>query len=101
MLAREVLVAGATVGLAAAGAKRIDVTWFGKAGTFALMFAFPFFLAANSTLAWGQAFGDVLAWGFAIPGLILSYIAAAMYVPLGLAALREGRAARSAATSPS
>src|SRR5690606_14860250 len=32
VLARESLVGGATVGLAALGAKRIDVTWFGKAG---------------------------------------------------------------------
>ena len=31
------------------GAKRIDVTWFGKAGTFGLMFAFPLFLAGSST----------------------------------------------------
>ena len=101
VLLREVLVAGATLGLAAAGARRIDVTWFGKAGTFALMFAFPFFLAAHSTMAWGKAFGDVLAWFFAVPGLILGYVAAALYVPLGLRALREGRAARAGSTTAS
>lgn len=99
VLVREVLVTGATVGLAAAGAKRIDVTWYGKAGTFALMIAFPFFLAANSTLGWGKAFGDELAWGFAIPGLVFSYFSLALYVPLGLKALREGRAARDAAAA--
>ena len=32
VLIREALVAGATLGLAALGAKRIDVTWYGKAG---------------------------------------------------------------------
>jgi len=100
VLVREVLVTGATLGLAAAGAKRIDVTWYGKAGTFALMIAFPFFLAANSTLGWGKAFGDVLAWGFAIPGLVLSYIALVLYVPLGLKALQEGRAARGPVPAP-
>ncbi len=100
VLVREVLVTGATLGLAAAGARRIDVTWYGKAGTFALMFAFPFFLAANSTLGWGKAFGDVLAWGFAIPGLVLSYIALVLYVPLGLKALQEGRAARGPVPAP-
>jgi hypothetical protein len=34
-----------------------------------------------------------------IPGLILAYIAAIAYVPIGLAALREGRAARSRAAA--
>ena len=34
VLVREVLVAGATLVLAAMGARRIDVTWWGKAGTF-------------------------------------------------------------------
>ena len=33
--------------LAALGARRIDVTWYGKAGTFCLMFAFPLFLAGS------------------------------------------------------
>src|SRR5882672_3523205 len=36
MLAREVLIATATIGLALAGASRIDVVWAGKAGTLAL-----------------------------------------------------------------
>jgi cardiolipin synthase len=76
-----------------AGAKRIDVTWFGKAGTFGLMVAFPLFLASHSTVSWDSA-GGVLAWVAGIPGLVFSYIAAATYVPIGLAALREGRNAR-------
>jgi cardiolipin synthase len=46
VLVREALVAGATLALAALGARRIDVTWFGKAGTFGLMIAFPLFLAS-------------------------------------------------------
>src|SRR6187401_1088172 len=46
ILIREVLVAGATVLLAALGARRIDVTWWGKAGTFSNMIAFPMFLAS-------------------------------------------------------
>src|SRR6478736_3028572 len=37
VLVREVIVAVATLVLAAMGARRIDVTWFGKAGTFGLM----------------------------------------------------------------
>lgn len=96
VLVRETLVALATVGLAALGARRIDVTWFGKAGTFGLMVAFPLFLASYSTLGWRDT-AEVLAWLAAVPGLILSYIAMAMYVPLGLKALRLGRADRAAA----
>jgi cardiolipin synthase len=93
VLGREVFVSIAVVGLALAGAKRIDVTWYGKAGTFCLMFAFPLFLAGSSTISW-DGFATFAAWGFGIPGLVLSYYAAVLYVPLGLAALREGRAAR-------
>ena len=44
VLVREVLIAVATIVLALAGARRIDVVWAGKAGTLALMFALPMFL---------------------------------------------------------
>jgi cardiolipin synthase len=93
VLVREALVAGATVTLAALGAQRIDVTWFGKAGTFGLMFAFPLFLAGSSDLSWAEQ-GEFMAWAFAIPGLVLSYYAAILYVPMGIRALQAGRAAR-------
>ena len=93
VLIREVLVSLATVGLALAGAKRIDVTWFGKAGTFCVMFAFPMFLASEGQLFWRDE-ARVLAWAFTGPGLVLGYIALGLYVPIGLRALREGRAAR-------
>mgnify|MGYP000972518602 CR=1 FL=1 len=95
VLVREAVVAVTTVVLAALGARRIDVTWWGKAGTFGLMMAFPFFLAAESTMSWAPIAG-VLAWVTAIPGLFCSYVSWAMYLPIGLRALREGRAARAA-----
>jgi cardiolipin synthase len=91
VLVRETLVGGATVVLAALGARRIDVTWFGKAGTFGLMIAFPLFLASHSTLSWADAAG-VLAWVAGIPGLVFSLYAAALYVPIARRALSEGRA---------
>ena len=53
-LAREGLVAVAAVGLALAGARRIDVTLIGKAGTFGLMGAFPLFLAGHSSVGWHE-----------------------------------------------
>src|SRR5437588_9084973 len=38
VLAREAVISSAVLALAAAGARRIDVQWAGKAGTLALMF---------------------------------------------------------------
>jgi cardiolipin synthase len=93
VLAREVLIAAATVALAAAGARRIDVVWAGKAGTLALMIALPMFLIADAASSVRSLF-DVLGWGFAIGGIVLGYFAAAKYVPAASAALREGRTAR-------
>lgn len=96
VLAREVFVSLAVLALAALGAKRIDVTWYGKAGTFCLMFAFPPFLAGSDPDLVGADLFTIAAWGFGLPGLALSYYAAVLYVPIGLAALREGRASRHA-----
>lgn len=93
VLAREVLVAGATLVLAALGAERIDVTWVGKAGTFGLMFAFPLFLGASADVAASPVL-EAFAWITGVPGLVLSLYAAVRYVPLGAAALRAGRAGR-------
>jgi cardiolipin synthase len=90
-IVREVLVSIAVLALAAAGARRIDVQWVGKAGTFALMFAFPLFLGGHAPDLWWHSTARALGWGFAIPGLVLSYYAAATYVPIARAALREGR----------
>jgi cardiolipin synthase len=95
ILVREVLIAAVTVGLALAGARRIDVVWAGKAGTLAIMFALPMFLAAeyvtNDPLRALLAFGG---WCFSISGIALGYYAAMKYLPAARVALREGRAAR-------
>ena len=91
---REVAVSAAVVGLAALGARRIDVTFAGKCGTFLLMTAFPLFLAGNAEdFALADAC-EVAAWGCALVGLGFSYYAAYRYIPLGRAALREGRSGR-------
>jgi cardiolipin synthase len=95
VIIRETAVSIGVLVLAAMGAKRIDVTWVGKAGTFGLMVAFPLFLGSHSTISWAD-FAGVCAWLAAIPGLCLSYYAAFTYIPLGRAALAEGRAARAA-----
>jgi cardiolipin synthase (CMP-forming) len=93
VLVREAVVGGATLALALAGARRIDVLWAGKAGTLAIMVAFPSLLIANHTYATWHVIGTVVGWGFLVPGLVLSYYAAYNYVPLARAALREAAAA--------
>jgi len=95
VLVREVAIAVATLVLASLGARRIDVTWVGKAATFGLMFAFPGFLWASTEWVL-QPFFEVAAWICAIPSLVASYYAAILYVPLGLRALRDGRESRAA-----
>ncbi len=83
----------ATVVLAAMGARRIDVTWVGKCGTFALMVAFPLFLVSRADVA-GADLARVLAWIVVVPAIVLSYRAAVGYVPIAREALRDGRSAR-------
>jgi len=92
-MAREGLVAMAAVGLALAGARRIDVTLIGKAGTFALMCAFPLFLTGHSTVGWHHT-ALVLAWTAAIIGLLLGWASVFVYVPLARGALAETRTSR-------
>ena len=92
-IAREALVSVMVLLLASLGSARIDVLWVGKAGTFALMTAYPGFLISHGTAGWQQPLHDV-SWAIGLIGLALAWIAAASYVPPARTALREGRAAR-------
>jgi cardiolipin synthase len=91
-LAREVLVSAVVLALAGMGARRIDVLWVGKAGTFALMFAYPAFLLADGPAGW-QSVIRTIAWVTGLIGLVLAWIAAASYVGPARKALAEGRGA--------
>ncbi|MCP3857119.1 MAG: CDP-alcohol phosphatidyltransferase family protein [Actinomycetia bacterium] len=96
-VAREVVVGVAAIALAGLGVRRIDVTWWGKTGTFLLMFAFPMFLGSVSTLSYAPA----LRWGawlFGLPGLAISWYAAGGYVPIALQAMRERNLGTSTST---
>lgn len=98
ILIREVIVSIWVVVITALGAKRMDVTWWGKCGTFANMGAFPAFLLSSEPTfsdAW-QTGWKVAAYGFAIPGLVFSMLAAGQYFVRGREALAEGRAERQA-----
>jgi cardiolipin synthase len=86
-LIREVVVGAAALGLAAAGAPRIDVQLVGKAGTFGLMVALPLFLAGHSNVSWHHG-ALVIAWIAAVIGLVFGWLAVATYIPLARAAWR-------------
>lgn len=93
VLAREVFVSLAVIGLAAAGAQRFEVLWIGKAGTFGLLVAFPLFLIGDGPGALAHGLHDA-AFVIALPALAASISAAVAYVPMGRRALIEGRRAR-------
>ncbi|MBW3614403.1 MAG: CDP-alcohol phosphatidyltransferase family protein [Actinobacteria bacterium] len=98
LLTREALVAGAVLVLAALGARRVEVTLLGKAGTFANMIAFPLFLASNDGDFTWRGTAHVLGWVFAVLGFVLSWYAAATYIPLAREALRQSRSREGAET---
>jgi cardiolipin synthase len=91
VIIREPLMFLAVPILALLGADRIDVTWIGKAGTFALMCAFPWLLYGISD---GPAAEVVQFAGYVAGaiGVVLSWYAAASYLPVALRAVREARA---------
>jgi cardiolipin synthase len=97
-LVREVLVSTMTLVLAALGAARIDVLWWGKVSTFALMFTFPGFLLTtnphHAALALWQHDARIALWIIGIMGLSLSWIVLFGYLRPARNALRTGREAR-------
>jgi phosphatidylglycerophosphate synthase len=97
-LTRELIVSLLTVVLASLGAARIDVLWWGKVSTFALMTTFPLFLLTTNPhhaplRAWQHDARDA-CWVIGIMGLTLSWIVLFGYVKPALHALRTGRQAR-------
>ena len=92
-LVREALVAIVALVIAALGARKIDVTWWGKTGTFFVMFAFPFFLAGASDVQ-GATLFNVGAWVCIVVGMPIHYYSAFGYIPLARQALQEGRSGR-------
>ncbi len=90
VLGRELLVSTAVVALAALKARRIDVLWVGKAGTFGLLSCFPLFLLGDEHAAWARVLTDV-TWVAVVPALVLSFVAAAAYVPLARRAFAQRR----------
>ena len=96
VVVREVLVGGSLAVLTLFGMKRFDVSWWGKAGTFGLMMAFPFFLLGSAGDGAVNTFFWVCGWLAGIPALLFSYYAAITYIPMMRQSLAEGRRARMA-----
>jgi cardiolipin synthase len=98
VLVREVILSSFVVLITAAGAKRMDVTWWGKIGAFANMVAFPSFLLAAEP-ALGEVVGTawrVIAYAAVGPGLVFMALSTAQYAVRGREAFVEGRAERRA-----
>ncbi len=85
--------------LGALGAARIDVLWVGKAGTFALMFAYPTFLLGHGAAGWQVPVRDT-AWVTGGIGLVLAWVAAFAYVGPARRAFTLGRMGRQRAMMP-
>jgi len=94
VVVREILVGGTLVLLTLFGMKRFDVSWWGKAGTFGLMMAFPFFLLGSAGDSPVNTFFWVCGWLAGIPALLFSYYAAITYIPMMRQSLADGRRAR-------
>jgi cardiolipin synthase len=97
-LAREVIVSVLTLVLATLGAARINVLWWGKFSTFALMTTFPLFLLTTNPhgaplLTWQHDARD-FCWFIGIMGLSVSWLVLFGYAKPALAALRAGRQGR-------
>lgn len=89
-LGREALVGVAGVALGLLGARRIDVRFVGKTGTFALMISLPLFLLSVAGVTWHRE-ARFLAWVCGIPGLVFSWISVLGYATRAKTALKEGR----------
>ncbi|HVC25792.1 MAG TPA: CDP-alcohol phosphatidyltransferase family protein [Acidimicrobiales bacterium] len=98
VLGREVFVTVTVLVLAKMGAKRFDVLWIGKAGTFGLMLSLPLFLGGHGPGTWARVLTDA-TWFVAVPALLASLASVVAYVPLAKDALAQGRSASLGPTS--
>lgn len=88
IVARDVLLAVLLPALARRGYGPLPVHFVGKAGTFALLYAFPLLLLAQ----WNGALGSVAhaaGWAFAWWGIGLYWVAAVLYARQAISLLRE------------
>ena len=92
IVGRDVLLTVVLVILMRAGVGPLPVHFVGKAGTFALLYALPLLLLAQLDGVVAQA-AFILGWAFAVWGVALYWLAAALYLRQAFGELgRAGRA---------
>lgn len=97
-LVREVLLSTLTLVLAAMGAARIDVLFWGKVSTFILMVVFPLFLVTSEphhrALSGLQHVLRDLTWVGGLVGLVMAWVVFVGYIKPAADALERGRQGR-------
>ncbi|MDC7120513.1 CDP-alcohol phosphatidyltransferase family protein [Cellulomonas fimi] len=91
LVARDLLLAGVLVRLARAGWGPLPVHMAGKAGTFALLYAFPLLLLGQWAAPLGPV-ASVLGWACALWGVGLYWFAGALYLVQARGLLHGGAA---------
>jgi cardiolipin synthase len=90
VVGREIFVGALMVGGTALGMKPFAVNQWGKNYTFALMFAFPLLLMGASDAGWALGARNA-GWAIVLPGVVISFATAILYVPQVFAAVRVAR----------
>jgi len=90
LLARDLILALATLGLTLNSLPPLKVTYLGKAATFNLLYAFPLLLLALAD-NWAGTLAFIFGWSFAIWGIALYIFTGVSYF---LTAVRTIRVAR-------
>jgi cardiolipin synthase len=90
LVARDLVLGLATIGLTLNSLPPLQVTYLGKAATFNLLYAFPFLLLALRT-DWAGVLAFILGWSFAIWGIGLYILTGVSYLLTAVRAIRVGR----------
>jgi cardiolipin synthase len=87
LLARDLILALATIALTRKGLPPLQVTYIGKAATFNLLYAFPLLLLALSDSVYGTL-AFIFGWAFAIWGLVLYLFTGVSYFRSAVKSIR-------------
>lgn len=90
IVGRDLLLTALLAVLVARGVGPLPVHFVGKAGTFALLYAFPLLLLARWP-GWIGIAADVAGWAMAIWGIALYWLAAVLYLRQAAGELSRGR----------
>ena len=90
LLARDLILGLATIGLTLNSLPPLQVTYLGKAATFNLLYAFPFLLLALRT-DWAGILAFIFGWSFVIWGIGLYLFTGVSYFLTALRAIRVAR----------